>query len=65
MTLKSFEGCTLNLHVPTTKKSPNKRMWQKQTKEIMCMATQVSSFLLTDGDGTFRTIMKLVMSNRG
>jgi hypothetical protein len=28
------------------------------------MATQVSSFLLSDGDVTFRTVMKLAMSNR-
>ncbi len=29
------------------------------------MATQVSSFSLSDGDGTFHTVMKLVMSNKG
>ncbi len=29
------------------------------------MATQVSSFLLSDGNGTFCAIMKLVMSNKG
>ncbi len=33
-------------------------------EETMCMATQVSSFSLSDGDGTFHTIMKLAMSNK-
>jgi len=31
----------------------------------VCMATQVSSFSLSDGDGTSCTVMKLVTPNKG
>ncbi len=40
-------------------------MWRKQMKEIVCMATQVSSFLLSHGGGTSHAIMKLATSKRG
>ncbi len=40
-------------------------MWQKQMEEIVCMARQVSLFLLPDGDGTSRVVMKLKTSNIG
>ncbi len=63
MTLKNFEGCTLNLHVPTkTKYDLIKKCGKKKMEEIVCMARQVSSFLLSDG--TFHIVMKLVTSNR-
>lgn len=40
-------------------------MWQKQMEETVCMARQVSSFSLIDGDGTSCVVMKLKTSNRG
>jgi hypothetical protein len=38
-------------------------MWQKQMEETMCLATQVFSFSLSDGNSTSCIVMKLVMSN--
>jgi aspartate carbamoyltransferase regulatory subunit len=64
MTLKRFEVCTQNFHITTKKKRPNKKMWRKQIEETMCMVTQVFSFSLSDGDGTFHAVMKLATSNK-
>jgi hypothetical protein len=40
-------------------------MWRKKMEEIVCMATQVSSFSLNDGDDTSCVVMKFTTSNRG